>query len=105
MKNFAYLKGTAYGSTKAGPIGFTESLAKEIAKQGITANVVIPGCLQTDMTSVLFPTEGKIKFAIQMIPLDHAGTPEEVAELVGFLAFKGPYITGAVIRVEDGVGM
>jgi 3-oxoacyl-[acyl-carrier protein] reductase len=96
---------TAYGSAKAGLIGFTKSLAKEIAKKGITANVVIPGYLQTDMTSVLFDTAEKINYALQMIPLGRPGKPEEVAELVSFLAFKGSYITGSVIRVDGGMGM
>ncbi len=96
---------TAYGSAKAGLIGFTKSLAKEVAKKGITANVVIPGYLQTDMTSVLFDTEEKIRSAIQGIPLGRAGKPEEVAELVSFLAFKGSYITGEVIRVDGGMGL
>jgi len=96
---------TAYGSAKAGLIGFTKSLAKEVAKKGITANVVIPGYLQTDMTSVLFDTEEKVRFAIQGIPLGRPGKPEEVAELVSFLAFKGSYITGEVIRVDGGMGM
>jgi 3-oxoacyl-[acyl-carrier protein] reductase len=96
---------TAYGSAKAGLIGFTKSLAKEVAKKGITANVVIPGYLQTDMTSVLFDTAEKINYALQMIPLGRPGKPEEVAELVSFLAFKGSYITGSVIRVDGGMGM
>jgi len=96
---------TAYGSAKAGLIGFTKSLAKEVAKKGITANVVIPGYLQTDMTSVLFDTAEKINYALQMIPLGRPGKPEEVAELVSFLAFKGAYITGSVIRVDGGMGM
>lgn len=96
---------TAYGSAKAGLIGFTKSLAKEVAKKGITANVVIPGYLQTDMTSVLFDTAEKINYALQMIPLGRPGKPEEVAELVSFLAFKSSYITGSVIRVDGGMGM
>jgi 3-oxoacyl-[acyl-carrier protein] reductase len=96
---------TAYGSAKAGLIGFTKSLAKEVAKKGITANVVIPGYLQTDMTSVLFDTEEKIRYAIEMIPLGRPGKPEEIAEMVSFLAFKGSYITGEVIRVDGGMGM
>lgn len=96
---------TAYGSAKAGLIGFTKSLAKEVAKKGITANVLIPGYLQTDMTSVLFDTAEKINYALQMIPLGRPGKPEEVAELVSFLAFKGSYITGSVIRVDGGMGM
>ncbi len=96
---------TAYGSAKAGLIGFTKSLAKEVATKGITANVVIPGYLQTDMTSVLFDTEEKIRSAIQGIPLGRPGKPEEIAELVSFLAFNGSYITGEVIRVDGGMGM
>jgi 3-oxoacyl-[acyl-carrier protein] reductase len=100
-----YSGDTAYGSAKAGLIGFTKSLAKEVAKKGITANVVIPGYLQTDMTSVLFDTEEKIHYAIQMIPLGRPGKPEEIAELISFLAFKGSYITGEVIRVDGGMGM
>jgi 3-oxoacyl-[acyl-carrier protein] reductase len=100
-----YSGDTAYGAAKAGLIGFTKSLAKEVAKKGITVNVVIPGYLQTDMTLRLFPTEDKIKYAIQMIPLGRPGYPEEIAELVSFLVFKGSYITGADIRVDGGMGM
>ncbi len=96
---------TAYGSAKAGLIGFTKSLAKETARKGITANVVVPGYFQTDMTSGLMDTEEKIKLAIQMIPMGRPGNPEEVAEVVSFLAFKGSYITGEIIRVDGGMGM
>jgi 3-oxoacyl-[acyl-carrier protein] reductase len=96
---------TAYGSAKAGLIGFTKSLAKEVARKQITANVVIPGFLQTDMTSVLFTTEERLKAELERIPLGRPGKPEEVAELVSFLAFKGSYITGAVILVDGGMGM
>jgi 3-oxoacyl-[acyl-carrier protein] reductase len=96
---------TAYGSAKSGLIGFTKSLAKEVAKKGITANVVIPGYLQTDMTSVLFDSEEKIRYAIQMIPMGRPGKPEEIAELISFLVFKGDYITGEAIRVDGGMGM
>jgi len=96
---------TAYGSAKAGLIGFTKSLAREVATKGITANVVIPGYLPTDMTSVLFDTTEKINYVTQMIPMRRPGRPEEVSELVSFLAFKGSYITGSVIRVDGGMGM
>jgi len=96
---------TAYGSAKAGLIGFTKSLAKEVARKNITVNVVIPGFLQTDMTAPLFATEEKIRQEIEKIPLGRPGKQEEVAELISFLAFKGSYITGAVILVDGGMGM
>lgn len=96
---------TAYGSAKAGLIGFSKSLAKEVATKKITVNVVIPGYLQTDMTAGLFNTDEKIQFAIQGIPMRRPGEVHEVAEVVSFLAFKGSYVTGAVIRVDGGMGM
>jgi 3-oxoacyl-[acyl-carrier protein] reductase len=96
---------TAYGSAKAGLIGFTKSLAKEVAKRGITANVVVPGFLKTDMTAPLFNTEEKLKSEIEGIPMGRPGDPGEIAEVVSFLAFKGSYVTGAVILVDGGMGM
>jgi 3-oxoacyl-[acyl-carrier protein] reductase len=96
---------TVYGAAKSGLIGFTKSLAKEVAKKKITANVVVPGFLQTDMTSVLFTSEERLRLEIQRIPLGRPGKAEEIAELVSFLAFKGSYITGAVIQVDGGMGM
>jgi len=96
---------TAYGSAKAGIIGFTKSLAKEVAKWGITANVVVPGFLKTDMTAPLFNTEEKLKSEIEGIPMGRPGEPQEIAEVVTFLALKGSYITGAVIMVDGGMGM
>jgi 3-oxoacyl-[acyl-carrier protein] reductase len=96
---------TAYGAAKAGLIGFTKSLAKEVAKKQITVNIVIPGFLHTDMASVLFATEERLKREIERIPMGRPGKLEEIAELVSFLAFKGSYITGAVIQVDGGMGM
>jgi len=96
---------TAYGSAKAGLIGFTKSLAKEVAKRGITANVVVPGFLKTDMTAPLFNTEDKLKSEIEGIPMGRPGEPQEIAEVVSFLAFKASYVTGAVIMVDGGMGM
>jgi 3-oxoacyl-[acyl-carrier protein] reductase len=96
---------TAYGSAKAGLIGFTKSLAKEVAKRGITANVVVPGFLKTDMTAPLFNTEEKLNSEINGIPMGRPGEPEEIAEVVSFLAFKASYVTGAVIMVDGGMGM
>jgi len=96
---------TAYGSAKAGLIGFTKSLAKEVAKRGITVNVVVPGFLKTDMTAPLFNTEDKLKSEIEGIPMGRPGEAHEIAEVVSFLAFKGSYVTGAVIMVDGGMGM
>ncbi|MFZ0449156.1 MAG: 3-oxoacyl-ACP reductase family protein [Desulfatiglandaceae bacterium] len=96
---------TTYGSAKAGLVGFTKSLAKEVATKGITANVVVPGYVQTDMTSVLFDTDVKIERAIQGIPMRRPGEPHEIAEVVGFLAFNASYVTGTVIMVDGGMGM
>jgi len=96
---------TAYGSAKAGIIGFTKSLAKEVAKRGITANVVVPGFLKTDMTAPLFNTEERLKLESERIPMGRPGEPYEIAEVVSFLAFKGSYVTGAVIMVDGGMGM
>jgi len=96
---------TAYGAAKGGIIGFTKSLAKEVATKNITVNTVIPGFLRTDLTSVLFATEERLNREIERIPMGRPGKPEEIAELVSFLAFKGSYITGAVIQVDGGMGM
>jgi len=96
---------TAYGAAKGGIIGFTKSLAKEVATKKITVNTVIPGFLRTDMTSVLFATQERLNREIERIPMGRPGKPEEIAELVSFLAFKGSYITGAVIQVDGGMGM
>ncbi|MBN2034473.1 MAG: 3-oxoacyl-ACP reductase FabG [Deltaproteobacteria bacterium] len=109
ISSFAGLRGfpgdTAYGSAKAGLIGFTKSLAKEVAKKNITVNAVVPGFLKTDMTAPLFNTEDKLKSELTRIPMGRPGEPYEIAELVSFLAFKGSYITGAVIPVDGGMGM
>jgi 3-oxoacyl-[acyl-carrier protein] reductase len=96
---------TAYGGAKSGLIGFTKSLAKEVAKKNITVNVVIPGFLQTDMTSVLFTSEERLNREIERIPMGRPGKLEEIAEFISFLAFKGSYITGAVIQIDGGMGM
>lgn len=94
---------TAYGAAKAGLIGFTRSLAKEAARYGITANVVVPGYIRTDMTSALTPKN--IDSMLSLIPLGRGGEPEDVAEVVTFLAAQGSYVTGAVYVVDGGMSL
>ena len=94
---------TAYGAAKSGLIGFTRSLAKELAPDGITANVVMPGYIRTDMTAALTPTN--IGQMLSLIPLNRAGEPEEVAEVATFLAAAGAYVTGAVYVVDGGMSL
>ena len=93
-----------YAASKAGIIGFTKSIAKELASRNITANAVAPGFIQTDMTNVL---KDEIKEAIEStIPLKRLGTAEDVAKVVNFLASDDSnYITGQVINVDGGMLM
>ncbi|HCL4439387.1 3-oxoacyl-[acyl-carrier-protein] reductase [Clostridium botulinum] len=91
-----------YAAAKAGVIGITKSLAKELGSRGITVNAVAPGYIRTDMTDAL---PEKVKKSIEdLLPLKRLGTPEDVAETVGFLASdKAAYITGQVIHVDGGM--
>ena len=92
---------TNYAASKAGIIGFTKSLAKELGKRKITVNAVAPGFIDTHMTKNIPFIRRKIIMA--MIPLGRAGIPEDVANLVAFLASdKSGYITGEVICVDGG---
>ena len=92
-----------YGTAKAGLVGFTRSLAKEVAPHGITANVVMPGYIDTDMTAALTPRSKELM--VSRIPLRRAGQPEEVAEVVTFLASQAAYVTGAVYVVDGGMSL
>ena len=91
-----------YAASKAGIIGFSKSVAKEVAKRGITVNVVAPGYIVTPMTEVL--PEAIKKDISDKIPLKRLGQPEDVAGVVGFLASdKAAYITGQVLTVDGGM--
>jgi 3-oxoacyl-[acyl-carrier protein] reductase len=93
---------TNYSASKAGIIGFTYALAKEVGKRQITVNVVAPGYVPTVLTSDLAQ---EVKDAIiQMTPLGRFGTPEDIAQAVAFLASeKAAYITGITLRVDGGL--
>ncbi|WP_303104086.1 3-oxoacyl-[acyl-carrier-protein] reductase [uncultured Mitsuokella sp.] len=95
---------TNYAAAKAGVLGFSKSAAKELAARGITVNMVAPGFIDTDMTSVL---PDKVKDAmVQEIPLKRMGCPEEVAGAVLFLVSDcASYITGQVVHVDGGMVM
>lgn len=93
-----------YAASKAGVIGLTKSLAKELGSRGITVNAVAPGFINTDMTDSL--SEKVKEEASKNIPLKRLGDPEDVANLVGFLASDAAnYITGQVINVDGGMVM
>jgi 3-oxoacyl-[acyl-carrier protein] reductase len=91
-----------YGAAKAGIIGFTKSLAREVGVRGITVNAIAPGFIETDMTESL-PADQKEALASQ-IPMGRLGTPDEIAQAVLFLAGKsGSYITGQTLHVNGGM--
>jgi len=93
---------TNYSAAKAGIMGFTKSLAREVGPRGITVNAIAPGFIKTDMTDAL-PEEQK-EFLANQIPLGRLGTVEEIAESVLFLAGKsGAYITAQTLHVNGGM--
>lgn len=95
---------TNYAAAKAGIIGFSKSLAREVGAKGITVNTIAPGFIDTDMTRAL-PEEQR-KALTEQIPLKRLGTPEDIAKSVTFLASEaGSYITGQTLNVNGGMYM
>jgi 3-oxoacyl-[acyl-carrier protein] reductase len=95
---------TNYGASKAGIIGFTKSLARELGSRGIRANVVAPGYVATQLTDVL--PEEATRTMVEQTPLGRIADPEEIAGAVRFLASdEASFITGDVLLVDGGLGM
>jgi 3-oxoacyl-[acyl-carrier protein] reductase len=93
-----------YAASKAGLVGLARSLARELGSRGITANVVAPGFVETDMTAAL-PEQRRAEILGQ-VPLGRYATAEEVAAVITFLASDAAaYVTGAVVPVDGGLGM
>ncbi|HEY6106314.1 MAG TPA: 3-oxoacyl-ACP reductase FabG, partial [Anaeromyxobacteraceae bacterium] len=94
----------AYSATKAGLIGLTKSVARELASRNVRVNAVAPGFIDTDMTAAL--PEGARQKLMEMIPLARLGTAQDVADCVAWLASeKAAYVTGEVVRVNGGMYM
>ncbi len=93
-----------YAASKAGVVGMTKSLAKELASRGVTVNAVAPGFIETDMTAAL--TDAARAAAQGSIPMNRLGAPEDVAKAAAFLASDdAAYITGQVLAVDGGMAM
>ena len=101
-KNVSTVGGAHYTAAKAGVLGFTRHLAKEVAAYGITVNAVCPGLIDTEMVRAVVSPERADAYA-RGFPIERLGEPEEVAELVAFLASdRASYITGASLDINGG---
>ncbi|WWO97278.1 MAG: 3-oxoacyl-[acyl-carrier-protein] reductase [Candidatus Dasytiphilus stammeri] len=97
---------TNYAATKSGIIGFSKSLALEVASRGITVNVIAPGFIETDMTTKVFNNTETRAEILNKIPMGRFGTPQEIANAVVFLASdEAAYITGETLHINGGMYM
>lgn len=95
-----------YSAAKAGMIGATKSIAKEVAGRNITANAVAPGFIETDMTEAFSQDPQKNEAILKMIPLKRLGKPEEIAHLVSYIASEeSGYITGQIFTIDGGIAI
>ena len=95
---------TNYSSSKAGQIGFTKSLAREVAARNITVNAIAPGFVDTEILDAMSPET--LEAMLKMVPLGRKGKPEEIAFATAFLASdQAAYITGQVLGVDGGMAM
>jgi len=95
---------TNYSASKAGQIGFTKSLAREVASRKVTVNAIAPGFVDTEILEAM--PEDTLEAALKLVPLGRLGTPEEIAYAVAFLADeRAAYITGQVLGVDGGTAM
>jgi 3-oxoacyl-[acyl-carrier protein] reductase len=95
---------TNYSAAKAGQIGFTKSLAKEVGSRNITVNAIAPGYIPTDLSATIPPD--LLAKGMELMPLGRPGTPEDIANAVAFLVSdEGNYITGQVLSVDGGLAI
>jgi acetoacetyl-CoA reductase/3-oxoacyl-[acyl-carrier protein] reductase len=93
-----------YGAAKAGLVGLTRSMARSVARKGITVNCVVPGVYETDMTNAM-PAEAQ-EMIRKLIPVGRRGRPEELAHAVAFLLDeRAAYVTGSVVTADGGISM